>query len=144
MFLGMLSPNLASILCFLCSQWRYWSFFVGTLDSRSMFLKHLTFLVETRQNDFAELRPFRKQSKCKRFQILLKKESKKNKQLFWDKNRDLKYSIVLKQCLSGTLHKAVPLSGRLFQQPYIASIGVTLRASEASYAWHNWLALCRT
>ena len=45
----MLSPNLASILCHLCSLRRYWSFFVGTLDSCSRFLKHVTFLVETRQ-----------------------------------------------------------------------------------------------
>ena len=38
----------------------------------------------------------------------------------------------------------VPQPGRLFQQPYIASNGVTSRASGASYAWHNWLAICRT
>ena len=58
--LGMLSPNLAFILCYLCSLRRYWSFFVGTLDSCSRFLKHVMFLVETRQSDIAELRPFRK------------------------------------------------------------------------------------
>ena len=37
-----------------------------------------------------------------------------------------------------------PQLGRLFQQPYIASIGVTPRASGASYAWDNWIALCWT
>ena len=43
--------------------------------------------------------------------------------------------------LSWTLHKAVPQPGRLFQHPYVASIGVTPRASGASYTWHIWLAL---
>ena len=47
--LGMLSPNLASILGYLCSLRRYLSFFVGTLDSCFRFLKHITFLVGTRQ-----------------------------------------------------------------------------------------------
>ena len=58
----MLSPNIASILCYHCSLGGYWSFFVETLDSCSRFLKHIMFLVETRQSDFAELRPFRRQS----------------------------------------------------------------------------------
>ena len=31
---------------------------VGTLDSCYRFLKHVKSLVETRQSDFAELRPF--------------------------------------------------------------------------------------
>ena len=34
---------------YLCSLRRYWSLFVWTLDSCSRFLKHVTFLVETRQ-----------------------------------------------------------------------------------------------
>ena len=41
------------------------------------------------------------------------------------------YTTSLEQ--ASTLHYLVPQPGRLFQQHYIASIGVTPRASEASY-----------
>ena len=40
----------------------YFGFFVGTLDSFSRFLRHVMFLVETRQSDSAELCPSHKQS----------------------------------------------------------------------------------
>ena len=55
----MLNPNLACILRYLCTLRRYWSFFVGTLDSCSTFLKHVTFSIETWYFDFAELHPLR-------------------------------------------------------------------------------------
>ena len=42
-------------------------------------------------------------------------------------------NISLWVCLSCTLHSAVSHSGRLLQQPYIASIGVTTRASQAKH-----------
>ena len=54
----MLSPNPVFILCYLCTLRRYWSFFVWTLDSCSMFLKHVTFSIDTWYFDFAELCPF--------------------------------------------------------------------------------------
>ena len=53
------SPNLAIILCYLCSWRRFGSFFAGTHDS---LLKPIKFLVEPRQSDITELRPCRKQS----------------------------------------------------------------------------------
>ena len=68
--------NLASILFYLFSLWRYWSFFVGTLDSCSRFLKHITFLVKTKHYNFAELRPFCKQLEM--LSILDSLEKKKN------------------------------------------------------------------
>ena len=69
------SKSSLPILGYLCSLSRYWSFFVGTLDSCSRLLKHFTFLVETRQSDFAELNPFRKQSEM---QTILDSFGKKN------------------------------------------------------------------
>ena len=100
-FLGMLSPNLASKTGYLCSLRKYCSFFVKTLDSFSRFLKHVTFLVETWQSNFAELRPFRKTIKnAINFRLFWKKESKKNRKLFGDQNRNRIYSIVLKQFIS--------------------------------------------
>ena len=101
-FLGMLGPNLASILVYLCSLMRFRSFLVGTHDSFCRFLKYIKFLVETRQSGFPELRPYRKQSEM---QSILdsfgKKNQKKNIQCFWGQNRNRKYSIVLlKQSIS--------------------------------------------
>ena len=58
----MLSPNIAFISGYLCTLMKYQSFFVETLDSFSRFLKEVTLLVKTRQSNFTELRPFRKQS----------------------------------------------------------------------------------
>ena len=78
-FLGMLNLNMACILCYLNYVRRYWSFFVGTLDSCSRFLKHVTFLVKTRQYDFAELRPLCKQSEMQ--QILDSFEKKNRKRI---------------------------------------------------------------
>ena len=41
--------------------------------------------------------------------------------------------------LSRTLHDAVPQPGRLLQQPYIASIGFTLRRADILYRpMHLW------
>ena len=61
----MLSPNIAFISGYLCTLMKYQSFFVETHDSHdsfSRFLKEVTLLVKTRQPNFTELRPFRKQS----------------------------------------------------------------------------------
>ena len=91
----MLSPNLASILCYLCSLMRCWSFFVGTLDRCSRFLKHVTFLLETRQSNFAELCPFRRQSEMQKILDSFEKKNRKrinngfatkveSIQLFWN------------------------------------------------------------
>ena len=106
----MLSPNLASILCYLSSLRRYWSSFIGTLDNCSRLLKHVMFLVKTRQSDFAELRPFRKQSEMQEIlDSFEKKNPKKNKQWFGDQNRNLKYSIVLKQSIRKPDHIKTPV-----------------------------------
>ena len=58
----MLSPNIAFISGYLCTLMTYQSFFVETHDSFSSFPKEVTLLVKTRQPNFTELRPFRKQS----------------------------------------------------------------------------------
>ena len=59
------------------------------------------FLVETRQSNFAELRPLSKQSEVQLISDSFdKKNRKKTKQWFWDQNRNLKYLIVLKQSIS--------------------------------------------
>ena len=89
------SPNLASVLCYLCSLRRYWSFLARTLDSCSRFLKNATFLVETRQSDFTELSIFSQTIwNAIDFRFFWKKETKKNKQWFWNQNRNWKYLIV--------------------------------------------------
>ena len=47
----MLSPNLASISGYRCSLRKCCSCFIGTLDRFSRFLKHVTFLVKTKQSN---------------------------------------------------------------------------------------------
>ena len=79
----MRSPNLASISGYLCSLRRLQSFFIGIHDSLCRFLK----LGSPISQNYAS-------------QFFWKKESKKNKQWFWDQNWDRKYSVVLKQSIS--------------------------------------------
>ena len=57
----MASPNLASILSYLCFLMRFGSFFVQTHDGFCRFLQHVKFQVDTGQSDFPEVRPCRKQ-----------------------------------------------------------------------------------
>ena len=63
----MRSPKLASILGYIYSLRRFRSFFVGTDGNFCRlyegFLKHVRFLVVTKQSGFPELSPYRKQSK---------------------------------------------------------------------------------
>ena len=50
----MASPNLASILSYLCFLMRFGSFFVQTHDGFCRFLQHVKFQVDTGQSDFPE------------------------------------------------------------------------------------------
>ena len=106
----MLSPNLASIL----------GFFVVTLDSCSRFLTHATFLVETRQSDFTELRPFCKQSEMQYILDSFEKKSRKrinngfgtkiqikNIQLFWN---NLLASLVIRGFLAKKISQKLELA----------------------------------
>ena len=64
------SPNLASILGYICSSGKCQSFYAGTLDSFSRFLKHVTLLAKIRQLDITEFRSFRKTIKnAKEFRL---------------------------------------------------------------------------
>ena len=50
---------------------------LGTIDSFSRFLKHLTFWVKTRQSDLAELRPFCNQSEMQKILDSFEKKNRK-------------------------------------------------------------------
>ena len=90
-FLGTQSPKLASISGYICSLRKFRSFLVRTNDSFCRFLKHVRFLVKTRQSGLPEFRYNRKQWNM---------QSEKNKQWIWNQNRNRKHSIVLKQSIS--------------------------------------------
>ena len=96
-FLGFLGTRSSKIANNLCSLRRYWSFFVGTLDSFSRFLKHIMFLVETRQSFLQII------GNTINFIFFRKTDSKKNKQWFWDQNRNQKYKLFWNNLLASLL-----------------------------------------
>ena len=73
----MLSLNMASILDYLCSLTRFWSFPVGAHDSFCRFLKCVKFMVETRQSGSLKVRPYHNNRKSNQLRFFWKKESER-------------------------------------------------------------------